>query len=118
YHCLLFQIYIAAVQLVLTSGAGTGFITTIGSYDKLHNNCLFDAFIMVVFNLIYPFIYGIFLMAFAGLLSMKLGEDVGDFLYTHFELGKMPLALSMIPGHFLWVFLYALMNFMGKFVFY
>ncbi|CAL4152439.1 unnamed protein product, partial [Meganyctiphanes norvegica] len=48
---------------------GAGIVTTLGSYDKLQNNCLFDALIVAIFNFIYPFIYSIFYMIFAGFLK-------------------------------------------------
>lgn len=102
----------ACMQVFISVGPGLGGMITFASYNKFTNNCMKDAILVCLMDLLTGFIGGFVIFSVIGHLSYKTGIPIENFNQSGYGLGFIayPEAANYLPPPQLWCALFFFMS--------
>lgn len=102
----------ACMQVFFSIGPGLGAMITFASYNKFNNNCMRDAILVCLLDLITGFIGGFVVFSVLGHVSYRTGIDIQNFNQSGYGLGFVayPEAANYLPPPQLWCVLFFFMS--------
>lgn len=103
----------AAVQIFYSAGLGWGGVATLASYNKFHNNCKRDAFILLVVDGLTSWFAGCVVFVTLGYMSHQANVPIQEVVSQGPGIAFMvyPEALATLPLPQIWSVLFFLMLF-------
>ncbi|XP_071864779.1 sodium- and chloride-dependent glycine transporter 1-like [Bombus fervidus] len=103
----------AAVQVFFSLSPAWGGLITLSSYNKFHNNCYRDAWIVTIGNLVTSFFAGLFIFSVIGFLAHEFRVPVSSVVDQGIGLAFIvyPEAVTRLPLASLWSVLFFMMLF-------
>ncbi|XP_052815419.1 sodium- and chloride-dependent glycine transporter 1-like [Mya arenaria] len=102
----------ACMQVFVSIGPGFGGMITFASYNKFSNNCMRDAILVCLMDLLTGFLGGFVIFSVLGHVSHKTGIEIENFKESGFSLGFIayPEAANYLPPPQLWCALFFVMS--------
>ncbi|XP_045191547.2 sodium- and chloride-dependent glycine transporter 1-like [Mercenaria mercenaria] len=102
----------ACMQVFFSIGPGLGAMITFASYNKFSNNCMRDAILVCLLDLMTGFIGGFVVFSVLGHVSYRTGIDIKNFNQSGYGLGFIayPEAANYLPPPQLWCILFFFMS--------
>ncbi|XP_056291951.1 sodium- and chloride-dependent betaine transporter-like isoform X2 [Pseudoliparis swirei] len=107
-----FQVWMeAAAQVLFSYGVSSGALITLGSYNKIHNNCYKDSLWLCVLNSATSFISGFVVFSTLGFMAEKQGISIDKVADSGPGLAFVvfPQAVALMPLPQLWAACFFLM---------
>ncbi|XP_053402899.1 sodium- and chloride-dependent neutral and basic amino acid transporter B(0+)-like [Mercenaria mercenaria] len=100
------------MQVFVSIGPGFGAMITFASYNKFSNNCMRDAILVCLMDLLTGFTGGFVIFSVLGHVSHETGIDIKNFNQSGYGLGFIayPEAANYLPPPQLWCALFFFMS--------